>query len=48
MTPPEQIDQWLKAPSENQHLEFKEAREQYDTRKASEYCVALTISMVGT
>ena len=41
MTLPEQIDQWLKAPSENQHLEFKEAREQYDTRKASEYCVAL-------
>ena len=41
MTLPEQIDQWLKVPSENQHLEFKEAREQYDTRKASEYCVAL-------
>ena len=41
MTSPEQIDQWLKAPSENQHLEFKEAREQYDTKKASEYCVAL-------
>lgn len=41
MTSPEQIDQWLKAPSENQYLEFKEAREQYDTRKASEYCVAL-------
>lgn len=41
MTSPEQIDQWLKAPSENQHLEFKVAREQYDTRKASEYCVAL-------
>ena len=40
-TPPEQIDQWLKAPSEHQRLEFKKAREQYDTRKASEYCVAL-------
>ena len=41
MTLLEQIDHWLKAPSEHQRLEFKEAREQYDTKKASEYCVAL-------
>ena len=41
MTLLEQINQWLKAPSEHQRLEFKKAREQYDIRKTSEYCVAL-------
>lgn len=36
-----QIDLWRQAPSEHQHLEFKEAKTQFDTRKLSEYCVAL-------
>jgi predicted HTH transcriptional regulator len=40
-TTAEQIDLWRKAPSENQRLEFKEAKSQFDTRKLSEYCVAL-------
>lgn len=29
----EQIDLWRQAPSEHQHLEFKEAKNQFDTRK---------------
>jgi predicted HTH transcriptional regulator len=37
----EQIDLWRQAPSEHQHLEFKEAKNQFDSRKLSEYCVAL-------
>ncbi|QSR85013.1 ATP-binding protein [Methylacidimicrobium sp. B4] len=40
-TNPEQIDLWRQAASEHQHLEFKEAKNQIDTRKLSEYCVAL-------
>lgn len=40
-TTPEQIDFWRQAPSEHQRLEFKEAKNQFDTRKLSEYCVAL-------
>jgi ATP-dependent DNA helicase RecG len=40
-TPPEQIDLWLKFPSEHQRLEFKEAKTQFDNRKLYEYCVAL-------
>ena len=37
----EQIDQWRKAPRENQQLEFKEAKNQYDVGKLCRYCVAL-------
>lgn len=37
---PEQVDLWRKSPSENQRLEFKEARNQYDYKKLCEYCVA--------
>jgi predicted HTH transcriptional regulator len=40
-TTPEQIDIWRKTPSENQRLEFKEAKQQYDHRKTCEYCVAI-------
>lgn len=40
-TTPQQVDLWRQAPSEDQHLEFKEAKNQLDTRKLSEYCVAL-------
>lgn len=32
---------WLVVPAESEHLEFKEARQQYDTRQLMRYCVAL-------
>ena len=37
----EQIDLWLTFPTETQNLEFKEAKEQYDTSKLCKYCVAI-------
>lgn len=37
----DQIDLWRTAVSENQRLEFKEAKQQYDYRKLCEYCVAI-------
>jgi predicted HTH transcriptional regulator len=40
-TSPQQIDLWRQAASEHQRLEFKEAKQQFDTRKLHEYCVAL-------
>lgn len=40
-TTPRQIDLWRQSPSEHQRLEFKEAKEQFDSRKLYEYCVAL-------
>jgi ATP-dependent DNA helicase RecG len=40
-TSPAQIDLWRQAPSEHQTLEFKEAKNQYDWQKLSEYCVAI-------
>jgi ATP-dependent DNA helicase RecG len=40
-TTPEQIDLWRQATSEHQHLEFKEAKSQFDNRKLYEYCVAI-------
>ena len=40
-TTPVQIDLWLKMPSENQRLEFKEAKKQFDNKKLYKYCVAL-------
>jgi len=39
---PDQIDVWRAAPSETEHLEFKEAKSQYDTEKLLAYCVALS------
>lgn len=36
-----ELDRWLAAPRENEHLEFKEAKHQYDTTKLFRYCVAL-------
>jgi ATP-dependent DNA helicase RecG len=38
---PAQIDIWRSQPSETQNLEFKEAGNQYDTRKLCRYCVAI-------
>ena len=37
----EQVDQWLKMPSETQRLEFKEAKTQFDNKRLYRYCVAL-------
>ena len=37
----EQINLWLKMPSETQRLEFKEASRQFDTEKLCKYCVAI-------
>ena len=41
MITPEQIDLWRSSARETQNLEFKEAKNQYDTRKLCRYCVAL-------
>jgi ATP-dependent DNA helicase RecG len=38
---PEQVDIWRASPSETQNLEFKEAKNQYDTDKLFSYCVAI-------
>lgn len=37
----EQINLWRSAPSETQHLEFKEAKTQFDFDKLCQYCVAI-------
>jgi len=37
----EQLEQWLVAPSEDEHLEFKEAKNRFDFEKLVGYCVAL-------
>lgn len=37
----DQIDLWRSSASETQNLEFKEAKNQYDTRKLCRYCVAI-------
>ena len=36
----EQVDRWLSGAPETEHLEFKEAKQQYDTEKLLRYCVA--------
>ena len=36
-----QLEDWLTVPSENEHLEFKEARNRFDFEKLVGYCVAL-------
>lgn len=40
-TTPEQIDLWRAVPKEHQQLEFKEAKQQFDTRRLCGYCVAI-------
>jgi len=37
---PEQLKAWMKA-SEDEHLEFKAAKERFDFEKLVKYCVAL-------
>lgn len=48
MTTPDQINLWRQAPSEHQHLEFKEAKNQFDFGKLQQYCVALANEGGGT
>ncbi|AHF89884.1 MloB [Opitutaceae bacterium TAV5] len=36
-----ELEHWLTAPRESEHLEFKEAKNQYDLTKLYRYCVAL-------
>src|SRR5512135_2765351 len=35
------LQRWMDAARENEHLEFKEAKSQYDTTKLMKYCVAI-------
>ena len=35
------LQQWMLAPAESEHLEFKEAKHQFDTVKLLRYCAAL-------
>ena len=35
------LNDWLAAPAESEHLEFKEAKQRYDRTKLMRYCVAL-------
>ena len=37
----ETLEKWLNAPAETERLEFKEAKQQFDTTKLLRYCVAL-------
>jgi ATP-dependent DNA helicase RecG len=41
MTLMDQLNRWLAGVREDEHLEFKEAKQQYDTSKLFRYCVAL-------
>ncbi|MCC7494456.1 MAG: ATP-binding protein [Fimbriimonadaceae bacterium] len=36
-----QLHAWLAEPREGEHLEFKEAKAQFDSRELRRYCVAL-------
>ena len=40
-TTPEQVNLWQATYREHQRLEFKEAKNQYDTANLCEYCVAI-------
>jgi hypothetical protein len=48
VTTPAQIDLWLRGASEHQRLEFKEAKNQFDSAKLNRYCVALANEGGGT
>jgi ATP-dependent DNA helicase RecG len=37
----EQLEEWMEADSEDEHLEFKEAKTQIDSHELARYCVAL-------
>lgn len=36
-----ELQRWMSAPREDEHLEFKEAKTGYDTTKLTRYCVAI-------
>ena len=38
----ETLEKWLVEPVETEHLEFKEAKNQFDTTKLMRYCVAIS------
>jgi ATP-dependent DNA helicase RecG len=40
-TTAEELERWMSLPSETEHVEFKEAKNQYDNTKLLKYCVAL-------
>ena len=40
MISPETLEHWLTVQAENEHLEFKEAREKYNDEEVLKYCVA--------
>jgi ATP-dependent DNA helicase RecG len=37
----ETLEKWLNVPAETENLEFKEAKNQFDSTKLLKYCVAL-------
>ncbi len=37
----EQIDRWRQLPTESEHVEFKEAKTQFDNEKLYKYCIAI-------
>jgi ATP-dependent DNA helicase RecG len=37
----DEIEAWLRAKSEDEHLEFKEAKQQFDTVRLMRYCVGI-------
>jgi ATP-dependent DNA helicase RecG len=41
MTTDQELMRWIESGIEDEHLEFKEAKNQYDTDKALRYCVAI-------
>ena len=47
ITTPKQIDDWRRANSETEHLEFKEAKAQFDFDRLLQYCVAIANEGAG-
>ena len=43
----ETLERWLAGTPEGEHLEFKEAKQQYDTTKLLRYCAALANEQGG-
>jgi ATP-dependent DNA helicase RecG len=41
------LERWLRAPREDEHLEFKAAKNSFDQEKALEYFVALAVDDRG-
>ena len=37
----QELGRWMGAPRESEHLEFKEAKNQFDTTRLFRYCVAI-------